>query len=1130
MTLDAATLAQNDAADPDRSTWLAANAGSGKTRVLTDRVARLLLRGVLPERILCLTFTKAAASEMQNRLFARLGAWAMLDDGELGTALSGLGVTPAPDAASLREARTLFARAIEAPGGLKIQTIHAFCAALLRRFPLEAQVSPQFRELDERAALRLRAEVLERMASGPQASLVAAIAPAMSGEADAFLAQILRASNDFAKPPSDEEIAAAYGLRPGLTEAALLADLLDPETVGFLRGLVPALQKGGKTDDAAAGVFAGISGPTTAAVEALESLFLYKSGPNAGLAKTGKLPTKGAQKDPALAAAAPILDDLAERVAEARDARLSLIAAQRDRTLYAFARAFLDAYGAEKAHRGLLDFDDLILRTRDLLGAPGVAEWVLWRLDGGIDHILVDEAQDTSPAQWQVIERLAQEITAGLGARTDRPRTLFVVGDKKQSIYAFQGADATGFDRMRAAFAERLAETEAPLRSRALAYSFRSAAPILRVVDATFAGRAASGFADDEPHKAFRSRLPGRVDLWPVIAPAEDPEDGPWYEPVDRVGAEHHTVLLARRIARFIRDAIDTGQPIPSEQNGKITARPARAGDFLILVRGRQRLFHEIIRAAKQADLPIAGADQLRVMAELAVRDIVALLQFLATPEDDLALATALRSPILGLSEAELYALARPRKGYLWPALRAAEARHPEAVALLRDLLGQTDILRPYELIERILTRHLGRQKLIGRLGPEVEDGIDALLAQALAYEASDVPSLTGFLEWAQADDLKIKRPADAGGDMLRVMTVHGAKGLEAPVVILPDCAIRRAPAPGILAADASGVIWGSKAGEAPARHSAARAAAREADDQERDRLLYVAMTRAEKWLIVAAAGETGEGDASWYAQAETGLRAAGAVPTVFDFEDGGGAGLSLESHDWAGLVAEAVAVPGPETPEPAPAFATRPAPPPPPRTAARTPSDLGGAKALPGDEGDDSETAMARGTLIHGLLEQLAPLAPDRRPLAGQRYLDAALRDPDLALAADLAPEILSEALAVLTAPALAPLFAPGSMAEVPISAALPGIGRIHGIIDRLIVTGTTVLAVDFKSNRVLPDHPDTVPEAILRQMGAYAAALGQIYPDRDIATALVWTAGATRMDLPHATVMAALRRAAAT
>ncbi|SMX32537.1 double-strand break repair helicase AddA [Maliponia aquimaris] len=1115
---DEATQRQVDAAAPWHSTWLAANAGSGKTRVLTDRVARLLLDGVDPSHILCLTYTKAAATEMQNRLFRRLGSWAMLDASVLHDELQALGVEKQLDPAFLREARTLFARAIETPGGLRIQTIHSFCASLLRRFPLEARVSPQFTEMEERAAELLRAEVLDRIAEGPDARLLQAIAPYVSGEdTETLTAQVCRRRDAFLPPRSEGDIRAAYGLSPGEDEAALLGRVFLGSEAALIGALVPVLKEGTTTDVSLAEKLGLVTGPDIAGLGLLQDAVLTKTG-----TVLKRLGTKKSRE--AAPAAFDQLDQLAARVEESVEMQRRLDAVRRDIALHAFAEVFLAAYDSEKERRGWLDFDDLITRARDLLNDAGVAEWVLYRLDGGIDHILVDEAQDTSPVQWQVIDRLAQEFTSGQGARADTRRTIFVVGDKKQSIYSFQGADPSEFDRMREDFAARLARTDAPLVSMGLEYSFRSAEPILRLVDTTFDGAQESGFVDQK-HRAFKERMPGRVDLWPVVEPVKDEEDSPWDEPVDRPGARHHTVVLAARIARFIRQTIQARTPLPEEigHSGTYRARPVQAGDFLILVQKRQRLFKEIIRACKQEGLPIAGADVLKVMAELAVRDIVALLNFLATPEDDLSLATALRSPLFGLTEQELYTLAQGRgKKYLWEVLRARREVHPQVLAVLDDLRGQTDFLRPYDLIERILTRHDGRRRLIGQLGPEAEDGVNALLQQALAYEQTAVPSLTGFLEWARSDNLRIKRAPDSAGQTLRVMTVHGAKGLEAPIVLLPDCGAPDTKIRDSLLTDEAGAVWKAPGDAQPHRQRDALEAAKAKAAQEKDRLLYVAMTRAEKWLIVTAAGDLGSSGEAWYDKVARGMTGAGAEREAYDFGDlGGGIGMRLGEADWSALPFEDRARPAqasPVLPEPL----TRAAPEPMPAVKPRTPSDLGGAKALPGAEGDTTERATARGTALHHLLENLAPLPEARRAEAARALVDQLAQDPDLAAVTDLLPTIRDEALTVLTA--LPQVFAPDALAEVPVSADLPGLGRIHGIIDRLIVTPDRVTAVDFKSNRTVPATPDEVPEGLLRQMGAYAAALAQVYPGRRIDTALVWTATAHYMPLSHDLVTQAL------
>ncbi len=1118
MIRDDATQNQVTAADPTRSTWLSANAGSGKTRVLTDRVARLLLEGVSPQNILCLTYTKAAAAEMQNRLFKRLGGWAMLDDKPLRSDLATLGVEGVIAPEKLSAARRLFARAIETPGGLKIQTIHSFCASILRRFPLEAGVSPNFREIEDRTAVLMRSEVLDQIASGPQANLLVNVLRFFGGgELDKLVREITGRANDFARPVDENALRDTLDIAPGQAMSTLVADVFSADTAEIVGDLIKACRTGGKMDNAAADKLESVNlgNPTVGDLIKLEGVFLFGETAKSPFGpKVGTFPTKSVQ------AANPDLTDalngLMEAVAALREDRQSLMAFERSVALHRFAHAFVQAYDAKKTAKGVLDFDDLIGKARQLLTDKAVAAWVLFRLDGGIDHLLVDEAQDTSPSQWAVVQHLTREFVSGDGAR-DARRTVFVVGDKKQSIYSFQGADPAEFDRMRDYFDNALLQIEDPLQTRTLAHSFRSSTAVLRVVDETFVRERAEGLGDASQHIAFNVDMPGRVDLWPVISPdktQDDPDDN-WLKPVDEVSADHHLVQMADRVAGQIRRMIDH-ETLPVKAGDTYNRRPVRAGDVLILVQSRQNLlFLELIRACKQAGLPIAGADVLRVGGELAVKDIAALLRFLALPEDDLSLAAALRSPLFGWTEQQLFTLAhhRPEKGYLWEALRKSK-RQNATTDVLYDMLNNADFLRPYDLIARLLVRHGGRQALLARLGPEAEDGIDALLAQALSYESDNTPSLTGFLTWMDTDDLTVKRQIDAQGDQIRVMTVHGAKGLEAPIVILPDTAERpNLVKSQVLPGDVP--LWKTVKAEMPAAMTAIHDAIADAQFRERLRLLYVAMTRAENWLIVGAAGETGKSGTAWHDIVGDGMTHAGA----FDATAGDLTVQRVEHGNWgAGTLL-------PRTARTTERRNAEVLPPLPPVTRGETisPSNLGGDKTLAGEFDDGDAASLLRGSLIHLLLEHMPALPASDRRAVGARLISAY---PE----ADTVPtdDLIDDALALIDAAHLTSIYAPDTLAEVTITAELPGLGRMHGNIDRLIVTPETVTAVDFKTNRNTPDSADALPDGLLRQMGAYAAALSQIYPDRRITTAILWTRTAVLMELPDNLTSAALARAA--
>lgn len=1099
MTNDA-TRAQVDAAHPDASTWLAANAGSGKTRVLTDRVARLLLHGTQPQRILCLTYTKAAASEMQNRLFDRLGTWAMLDDAALVQALTELGETGDRD--QLDEARRLFARAIETPGGLKIQTIHAFCASLLRRFPLESGVSLDFAEADERSLAQLRREVLDDLSQGPQAPLLAGAMAHLSEHAlTQLLADISQFRDEFAAEAPDWH--AVFDLPSGFDEAALERMVLTGDEGALIGAALPFLRASSKADVTLAAALRAVDTVGLRDLPLLESKFLNGKGAKEPFTAK-KFATNAART-----AMGPDLTEalyaLSERLAEGRTPRMALTALRAAQAIHPFARLWIEAYDAAKARRRWLDFDDLIRLSRRLLENPSVAQWVLYKLDGGIDHILVDEAQDTSPQQWRVIQHLTQEFTAGLGAR-DTNRTVFVVGDRKQSIYSFQGADLKGFEATRADMGARMADSGQALRDRALRHSFRSSPAVLRYVDAVFAEPAETGLGEAPEHLAFHGAMPGRVDLWPVVPKGEKQPDGPWYDPVDRVDPSDPSQILARAIARQIRQMIDDGVQL-REKDGE---RPVHEGDFLILVRTRSPLFTGVIRACKEQGLAIAGADRLVLTQELAVRDLIALLRFLALPEDDLSLAITLRSPLFAWSEAQLFALAHGRGAQsLWQCLRADPNAQQER-AVLSDLLNQVDFLRPFELIDRVLTRHRGRARILMRLGDEVTEALEAFLDLALTYETGVVPSLDGFLAWLDASDAEIKRSAEAAGRRVRVMTIHGAKGLEAPIVILPDTAKTVDQERQKLVVAQGLALLRSNKDEATEQQLEADAARARARAEERDRLLYVALTRAESWLIIAAAGDV-EAPEIWYER----LRAAmGRLPASV-LQTPVGNGWRHQHGTWPdpcpGHVPEAQAGAAsiilPDLPEPVAAAGLL------------SPTALGGAKALPG-EGADEDTALTYGSMVHAVLEGLCDAPVSSRAARAVAILETFSVDDATRARA------LAEVLALFDMPALAPYLGPDGLNECAICGDVDG-RVMWGYVDRLVVMPDRVVVLDFKTNRVVPGPGQPVPEGVVRQMAAYWRMLGAQFGGKPVQAGILWTLTGQISWLESQAMNAALARA---
>jgi ATP-dependent helicase/nuclease subunit A len=1115
---------QGKAAEPTFSVFVTANAGSGKTKVLVDRIARLLLAGSKPSAFLCITYTKAAAAEMQRRLFERLGAWCVMDDAQLHAELTALGETQA----NLPKARALFAQALETPGGLKIQTIHAFCERLLARFPLEAGVAPGFDIADESRAKALLGEARAAAALADDAPKQAfrRCAGKLGGEQlENLLDRLALTRADFHRYAQKHQghifAEAAIKNRHGVRESAeaFRAHFLAGRNWADLRRAAAHLAQGSAQDQTwaealTAAAAAHEAGDAAAALDACLSAALTDKGEARKKLATAKTNSANPWLN-------TLLQDFVDACVEARERLNAIECAEDSAAALALALKLDEAYEAAKQRTSALDFDDLIGHTQTLLQRADAAPWVLYKLDGGLDHILIDEGQDTSPAQWALIQPLQDEFFAGAGARV-RARTMFAVGDPKQSIYGFQGADPARFLAEKQALSKRAAHAKRDFIAPDLRTSFRSAPHVLRVVDETIKDKpliaAPPGRHDVITHLAARDDDLGVVELWPVLRRVEAPPAVAWDAPLDvQTGASVHA-QLAKLIAKRIKAMIAAREAVWDKDLRR--QRPMHAGDVLALVRKRGALFYELIKAFKREGMPVAGADRMVLRDELAVEDALALMRVALDPADDLSLACVLKGPWCNLDDddGDIFPLAAGRKkGETLHArlMASADPRYAEAQAFVRALTaragGDAFAFLSWALETPDAAGLAGWEKVFARVGPEARDPLEELLQRALKPGAFAAPTLQRFLYDVGLDDIQVKRELEAESEAVRVMTVHGAKGLEAPVVILPDttCKAGDGPDNGLMFDDGPFISMRKSDDDAATRQAREAHAARE--ESEHWRLLYVAMTRARDRLIVCGAqhgnAASGETEESWRAAVETALIALKAEK----IETPAGQGLRFGAPRVAEVETQRFA----QAHAP-PAWARAPAPGA-ARTTSAAPSRAAHAEGALLSPRGDGQKRFRRGRFIHGLLQRLPEIAPDAREAAALRWL--ARRGAEEAEAHALA----REALAVLNDARFAPVFGPGSRAEAPIIGEAAG-KAVRGVVDRLVVDDARVIVLDFKTDRPAPTDPDKTPEAYVLQMALYRAVLRRIFPGKPVSCALLWTEALALMDLPQGRMDAAL------
>ena len=1116
------------ASDPRVHAALSASAGTGKTQVLTARVLRLLLKGARPESILCLTFTKAAAAEMANRIGARLAAWVRLKDGELAADLLALGESNDP---RMRErARQLFAKVLDCPGGLKIQTIHSFAQSLLAAFPAEAGIVPGFQPIEGRAEQELVRRTLADLMAGAEARGEEALIRDVQklsrrlGEAGAveYLQACARRPEALAALGSREEIEVSVRRLMDLPAESVEEYIAhhcgdDRFDCDLLRAVADANRRwGAQTGICHADVIERWLALTpierAAALTELRKVVLTEKG-------TPRVLAGQAKAEPHYEAHAGRLAVLIEQLLRIQIG--GRLASDMAAALHA-GQALATAYAKAKRAAGVADFNDFIEWPRRLLAQPGMGEWVRYKLDRQVDHVLVDEAQDTNAAQWEIIERLVEEYFTGSSEAEQRVRTLFMVGDFKQAIYGFQGTDPERFREAREMFKRRAAamstgddlfsyqQRAQEFRDLSIAASFRSAQPVLDVVDAVIetVGPAALALTElPPPHRAHHGDRPGSVELWQpfVVEPSPDESDEGeerWIKQRDR----RYATELAERIRLIVEEA-----PVLAS-----TGRPLTPGDILVLVRSRGELASLIVARLFSAGVSVTGVDRLHLHEPLVVQDLLAAVKFAVQPNDDLSLACLLVSPLFGWDQDRLRALAYGRKGSLWRELRQRAAEFQDAHESLAELLRIADFTTPSRFLETILSGPMrGRRKLYSRLGMAARDAIDELINSALEFERNETASLDRFLGWFSRGTVDVQRDPGQPVNEVRVMTVHGAKGLEAPVVILADATtdparMGRIPLTVEIDVEGSGVapLLRPKKEERGPPFDQIIAAEERRDLEEHMRLLYVALTRAADRLMVSGVMPKARKDGAdprpvncWHRIVEQAMMSIGAP---------GEGHVALRYGSREGVrprrLKDKIELPFTVVPE----WAKRPAPPEarPPRPLAPSAIAVDDESAPPPSEA--MRAAALRGTWIHQLLERLPAVEASARPAVAHRWLKRSAGLSDAAVR----HEIVEQVCGILSDSRFSGLFGPSSLGEAPLAATLPDGRVIAGTVDRLLVEESRISVIDFKTGKV-PATESLIPNAHRAQMTAYAEALQVIFPGRAISAALLYTAGPKLIEL---------------
>ncbi len=1113
---------QKIASNPNASVWVEANAGSGKTHVLVERVLRLLLSGVLPQNLLCLTYTKAAASEMSLRVSKKLGEWTLMNDEILKKQLTDL-TLKIPSETDLKNAKKLFALTLETPGGLKINTIHAFCESVLHRFVIEANVPLNFSSLDEIKKRQMIEESREKIFAfnlldkGDVAKsanwlfnnlgdvqINAAIDFAINQTS--FLSEVLK---DIKGAKARLKKLVKYDENDtieNLDKEILNSSLFPPKDYIDVFAVCAPNETQNRFEDKLAKI--DVKNPN---IDLILKAFL-----NADFSVPKSFPKADYKK---------ALGGLGEKLlAEAQ--RLETICKKKKTALLVIRScAFIDVLGAvfsdyskQKTALSLLDFDDLIKKTSDLFNSKNMA-WVLYKLDANISHILVDESQDTNEEQWKIVKKLCEEFFVGSSSKEEN-RTIFAVGDKKQSIFSFQGAKPILFSETGMEIKLKAKNVKKDFYNVELKASFRTLPNILNAVDLICQQKEIANALLSENqniiHESARVDKGGKIILWEPIKQSEiELPKNRWPLEKDNLKLINAPKMLAERIVNNIENWLKNKRPLA--QRG----RAIKESDILILVQKRNVLFHEIIRALKKKNIKTPGSDKLLLSSHIVVLDLLALADILLNPNDDLNLAAILRSPLFEVSEDELFKIAHNRnKTSLWQSLKNSPILSAKkAFKDLNQWRNRLDFDRPYELFAQILYAKGGLKKYHTRLGSEVDDVIFEFLDFALAHENDRQPSLQGFLDFMRQSEIFIKRNLSEKDAGVRIMTVHGAKGLEAPIVILADAVstpdIRKSNKLINFINQPNGVslVHSSKKEDYCENSIFLYEENINSEKQEYWRKLYVAMTRAEDELYVTGAlSKTGKIENSWYGAIKNALKG-DCIISEMQGED-----ISPEIITFPKNLEKIIPLKIKEEEIKKPFFPVKIKEYITPKATEIIRPSLAYDKSEEIFEINislkiDADLARKKGISLHVLLEHLPKIEKNKQKDIAKRALEILLPNEK-----PLYDEIINQALDILNSEKTSFLFGKNSRAEMPFLFDAKKNNnqiKIAGRFDRIIIEENKVLLIDFKSDNNPPTLEQDINEQYLTQMGLYYLAGEKLFPDKKIEIAIFWTSNQNFMPI---------------